>query len=228
VADVMRSIEARSACLLLWCFGAFGCQPNSRPLIFIGLSGILAACSLGVENSESDEAKLARAGTAEMELRASLIRTKAGWADLARLKDRFCHTIVGWAMSSSCDEAWARRALRLRLRGESPDTDSFIIQFEVQPTWQPSTGKRLAELGICQCMSRKGECWDKLPGESLNGTIKREVRDDALPLDASQARAIVFDDIEKYCNTRRLHSVNGYVSPQERLAAFVEDRSALA
>jgi len=55
-------------------------------------------------------------------------------------------------------------------------------------------------------VSRKGECWDKAVAESFFATIKRElINDRSWPTRAELHRA-VFDYIEGWYNTRRLHS----------------------
>jgi putative transposase len=62
-------------------------------------------------------------------------------------------------------------------------------------------------------MSRRGDCWDNAAIESFFSSPKTErvrkknyqTRDDA--------RADVFDYIERFYNPRRRHSTLGYVSP---------------
>jgi putative transposase len=69
--------------------------------------------------------------------------------------------------------------------------------------------------GVILSVSRKAECWDNAVAESFFATIKRElVSDRAWPTRASLDRA-VFDYIEGWYNTRRLHSALGYLSPAE-------------
>jgi putative transposase len=69
--------------------------------------------------------------------------------------------------------------------------------------------------GVILSVSRKGECWDNAVAESFFATIKREaINDRAWPARAGLHRA-VFDYIEGWYNTRRLHSSLGYLSPAE-------------
>ena len=69
--------------------------------------------------------------------------------------------------------------------------------------------------GVILSVSRKGECWDNAVAESFFATIKRElINDRAWPTRAGLHRA-VFDYIEGWYNTRRLHSSLGYLSPAE-------------
>ena len=86
----------------------------------------------------------------------------------------------------------------------------------------PSTEHRLlAEAnGVRLSLGRKGECWDNAVSESFFATIKRELIDrQRWPTRAGLRRA-VFDYIEGWYNTRRLHSSLGYLSPAEYEAAI--------
>jgi transposase InsO family protein len=61
----------------------------------------------------------------------------------------------------------------------------------------------------------KGECWDNAVAESFFATIKRELIDERpWPTRAGLRRAI-FEYIEGWYNTRRLHSTLNYMSPAE-------------
>ena len=69
--------------------------------------------------------------------------------------------------------------------------------------------------GVVLSVGRMGECWDNAVAESFFATIKRELIDTrAWPTRAGLRRA-VFDYIEGWYNTRRLHSTLGYRSPAE-------------
>jgi len=67
--------------------------------------------------------------------------------------------------------------------------------------------------GMRPSMSRKGDCWDNAPGESLFGTLKRELVHHWGRPPRQQARREVFDYIEVFYNRQRLHSSLGYQSP---------------
>ncbi len=82
--------------------------------------------------------------------------------------------------------------------------------------------------GVVLSVGRKGECWDNAVAESFFATIKRELIDTrAWPTRAGLRRA-VFEYIEGWYNTRRLHSSLGYMSPAkyEALIHHNADRQA--
>jgi hypothetical protein len=62
-------------------------------------------------------------------------------------------------------------------------------------------------------MSRRGDCWDNAPAESLIKTIKAELGRSFLTRELAQRE--LFEYIEGFYNTRRLHSGLGYRTPLE-------------
>jgi putative transposase len=71
---------------------------------------------------------------------------------------------------------------------------------------------KLKAWGITVSMSRKGDCWDNAPMESVNGTLKVECVYDMHLETREQARCAIVEYIGYY-NTERRHSALGYVSP---------------
>ena len=67
--------------------------------------------------------------------------------------------------------------------------------------------------GVVLSVGRKGECWDNAVAESFFATIKRELIDTRAWPTRAGLRTAVFDYIEGWYNTRRLHSSLGYMSP---------------
>ena len=74
--------------------------------------------------------------------------------------------------------------------------------------------KKLKARGITVSMSRKGDCWDNAPMESVNGTLKVECVHDAHFRTREQARRAIVEYIGYY-NTERRHSSLGYIAPAE-------------
>ncbi len=71
----------------------------------------------------------------------------------------------------------------------------------------------LREQGITCSMSRAGEVWDNAAMESFFSSMKTERIARRLYRWRAQARADVFDYIERFYNPTRRHSTLGYVSP---------------
>jgi len=66
-----------------------------------------------------------------------------------------------------------------------------------------------------------GECFDNAVGESFFATIKRELIETRSWPTRAELSSAVFDYIEGWYNTKRLHSSLDYMSPAE-YEAFVE------
>ena len=62
-------------------------------------------------------------------------------------------------------------------------------------------------------MSRRGDCWDNAPAESLIRTIKAELGRSFLTRELAERELFAY--IEGFYNTRRLHSALGYRTPLE-------------
>jgi putative transposase len=72
----------------------------------------------------------------------------------------------------------------------------------------------LTAWGIRSSMSRKGNCWDNAPTESLWGRLKTACVHGRRFATREQARQAVMDWIAFY-NHSRLHSALGYLSPMQ-------------
>jgi len=64
-------------------------------------------------------------------------------------------------------------------------------------------------------MSRKGNCYDNACMESFFGTLKTELVYLNSYLTRSQAKSSIFEYIELFYNTRRIHSALNYKSPKD-------------
>lgn len=71
----------------------------------------------------------------------------------------------------------------------------------------------LSAQGIACSMSRRGDCWDNAAMGSFFSSLKTERTSRRSDVSRDEARADVFDHIERVCNPRRRHSQLGYVSP---------------
>jgi putative transposase len=73
----------------------------------------------------------------------------------------------------------------------------------------------MADHGITCSMSRSGNVWDNAAMESFSSSLKTEHVRKRVYRNRDQARADVFDYIERFYNPRRRHSTIGYLSPME-------------
>lgn len=73
----------------------------------------------------------------------------------------------------------------------------------------------LADQGLSCSMSRSGNVWDNAAMESFFSSLKTERTACTTYRTRNQAKADVFDYIERFYNPRRRHSTLGYLSPME-------------
>ncbi len=75
--------------------------------------------------------------------------------------------------------------------------------------------KLLADHGVTCSMSRSGNVWESAAMESFFSSLKTERTARKVYRTRDQARADVFDTVERFYNPRRRHSTIGYLSPME-------------
>ena len=76
--------------------------------------------------------------------------------------------------------------------------------------------------GIVQSMSRRGNCLDNAPMESVFAALKVEHVHHCRFRTREAAKAAVFDYIEVFYNRQRLHSALGYRTPTEARASMAK------
>jgi putative transposase len=86
--------------------------------------------------------------------------------------------------------------------------------------------RMLAQIGAVQSMSRKGDCWDNAVAESFFSTLEFEGPRTTTWRSVEDAAPELFTLIESYYNARRLHSRNGYRSPNETESDWCEGKLA--
>jgi transposase InsO family protein len=143
------------------------------------------------------------------------IATWEGWAYLATVIDLSSRRVVGWALAEHMRTELVSDALTMAFANRSPERGLIFHSDRGCQYTSADYGELARHHGIVLSVGRKGECWDNAVAESFFATIKRELIDTrAWPTRAGLHRA-VFDYIEGWYNTRRLHSSLDYCSPAE-------------
>ena len=73
----------------------------------------------------------------------------------------------------------------------------------------------MTDNGVVCSMSRSGNVWDNAAMESFFSSLKTERTARKMYRSRDEARADVFDYIERFYNPKRRHSTIGYMSPME-------------
>ena len=145
----------------------------------------------------------------------TFIRTRGGFLYLAVLLDLFARNVVGWSMHDRPNLQVALGALDMALGGRRP-RPGLVHHTDQGPLYSARDYlERLHTSGLVPSMSRKGDCWDNAAMESFFSTLKTERTNRRRYATRDEARADVFDYIERFYNPRRRHSTLGLVSPDE-------------
>ena len=140
--------------------------------------------------------------------------THEGWLYLALILDLYARKLVGWAMSETMPQELTLEALHMALGLRNPGDD--LTHHTDRGSQYAAGGYRavLKARGITVSMSRKGDCWDNAPMESVNGTLKVECVYGERFVTREDARQAIVRYIGYY-NTERRHSSLGNVTPAQ-------------
>lgn len=156
------------------------------------------------------------------------IRAWEGWAYLATVIDLASRRVVGWALADHMRTELVADALRMACIQRRPPAG---VIFHSDRGCQYTSGDfaaLAAELGVALSIGRKGQCWDNAVSESWFATFKGELIDTRPWPTIAGLRPAVFEYIEGWYNTRRLHSSLGYRSPAEYEATIHQESAARA
>lgn len=151
------------------------------------------------------------------------IWTAEGWLYVAAAVDLFSRSVVGWAMKAEMTTQLVTDALIMAIwrRGRP---DSLLHHSDQGSQYTNEQFRRLmADHGIICSMSRSGNVWDNAAMESFFSSLKTERTARKVYRTRDDARAEVFNYIERFYSPRRRHSTLGYLSRVE-----FEERAMLA
>lgn len=141
--------------------------------------------------------------------------TAEGWLYVAVVLDLYSRRAIGWSMQAQMTTQLVADALVMAIwRRGKPEAVLHHSDRGSQYT-SDQFQRLLDELGVTCSMSRAGNCWDNSAMESFFKSLKTERTDRKAYRTRDQARADVFDYIERFYNNRRRHSTLGYISPAE-------------
>jgi transposase InsO family protein len=141
------------------------------------------------------------------------INTWEGWLYLATVIDIDSRRVVGWATADHLRTDLVAQALEDAVRQRRPEP-GVIFHSDRGCQYTSARYADLADsLGVRLSVGRKGQCWDNAVAESFFATIKTELLDRQPWPTKAKAHKAIFEYIEGWYNTRRLHSSLGYLSP---------------
>ena len=142
------------------------------------------------------------------------IQTDAGWLYLAVVLDLYSRQVVGWSMQPHMQTSLVTDALRMAWFRRWPEPGLIFHSDRGSQYCSHAFQDTLAEYGMQSSMSRKGNCWDNAPTESLWGSLKVGRLYGMRFETQRQAMDEVIDWLTYY-NHKRLHSTLNYISPMQ-------------
>ncbi len=139
--------------------------------------------------------------------------TAEGWLYVAVVLDLFSRRIVGWSMRADMTSELVTGALMMAVWRRGRPRSVLHHSDRGSQYGSEAFQRLLVENGIECSMSRAGDVWDNAAMESFFSSLKVERVDRKVYRTRDEARADVFDYIERFYNPRRRHSTLGYDSP---------------
>ena len=100
------------------------------------------------------------------------IATDEGWLYLTAVIDLFSRQVVGWSMKEHMQASVVTDALRMAWFRRRPAPGLIFHSDRGSQYCSHGFQKALAGYEMKSSMSRKGDCWDNAPTESLWGRLK--------------------------------------------------------
>jgi len=148
--------------------------------------------------------------------------TDEGWLYIAVVLDLYSRLVVGWSMQKQMTAELVTDALLMAIWRRRPKDAALLHHSDQGSQYTSEHFQRLLTDNGIQCsMSRSGNCWDNAAMESFFSTLKTERMSRKYYRRRDEAKADAFDFIERFYNTRRMHSTLDYLSP----AAFEKLRA---
>lgn len=139
------------------------------------------------------------------------IWTYSGFVYLTSIMDLFSRKIIAWVLSDTLEAKHVVEAIEKAKRKRAVDKPKIMhadrgIQYTCN-AYQEATK------GWARSYSKKAYPWDNACIESFHALIKREWINRFKVMDYNHAYKLIFEYIETFYNTVRIHSHCGYKSP---------------
>jgi len=138
-----------------------------------------------------------------------------GWLYLAVIIDLYSRSVVGWAMSERINRELVCDALAMALQRRGSPTKVIVHSDRGSQYCSKKYQKMITNHGLVCSMSKRGDCYDNACAESFFHSLKVELTHGVRYETREEIRQDVFEYIECYYNTIRMHGHNDNVSPSD-------------
>ena len=144
------------------------------------------------------------------------LSTAQGFVYLAVVLDLFSRKVVGWSISDSLATPLVTKALSNAIEVRRPNTSELLHHSDRGCQYTSDQYQEmLRTMNITCSMSRTGCCYDNAVMERFFWSLKHEWTNRESFDDINQARASVFEYVETFYNSKRIHQTLGYVTPNQ-------------
>ena len=150
------------------------------------------------------------------------IKTTAGFVCLNCIMDLYSRKIIAWTLSKNLETDSVITTIEKAKAKRLNNTDSLLIIHTDRGCQYTSEAWIKNTKDMCRSYSDKGEPYDNACIESFHSVIKREWLNFFKIRDYDEAYMLVFEYIEAFYNTVRIHSHCGYMSPNDYEILYYE------
>jgi transposase InsO family protein len=147
------------------------------------------------------------------------------WCYLSVMMDLFSRRIVGWQLDDNMKEPLVTATLNKAIRSRKIDKGLLIHSDRGGQYGGKIFRALIGKKELLQSMGRADNPYDNAFMESCFSRFKAELLQDGIFETIEDARTEIFEYIEMYYNTQRLHSSLDYQSPNEFEKQFEKSRT---
>lgn len=142
------------------------------------------------------------------------VATKENWLYLAAVMDLHSKKIKGYEIQETMHTGLISKALEKAMKSHPSLTGGIHHSDRGSQYTSHEYLQQLADYGLHSSMSAKGNCYDNAAMESFWSTLKTEAFPDSGVFESKEAaRQAIFEYIEGYYHTQRMHSSLNYLTP---------------
>jgi len=145
----------------------------------------------------------------------TFIRTRQGWLHLAVLLDLYSRKVVGWSFGAKANTTLHRAALSMAITQRQPEAGLVHHTDRGSVYHAAAYREQLAQTKIIQSMNGKKTAYDNAVAESFFSNLKNEWVHHHDFKTREEAQLAIFDYIECFYNTQRIHQSLDYLTPVE-------------
>ena len=142
------------------------------------------------------------------------VATKENWLYLAAVMDLHSKKIKGYEIQETMHTSLISKALEKAMKHHPGLTGAVHHSDRGSQYTSQEYLQQLADNGLQPSMSAKGNCYDNAAMESFWSTLKTEAFPDSGVFESEEAaKQAIFEYIEGYYHTQRMHSSLNYLTP---------------